>query len=151
MRDITAGVFEHLEIISPMDVDKRTAYTQRIGSALKEYLEVLVTCRQSTKELTGDEWNLGKTTGLSAEELWTWEKTDTTGYDGHDYLAQDKCVDFKRELWFKLVKCMRRKHLSVYQDHMKYSHNDILKPFKAKIICYAEHVCETLRRISASK
>ena len=69
MRDITAGVFEHIEITSPMDVDKRTAYTQRIlrGSALKEYLEVLVTCRQSTKELTGDEWNLGKTTRLSAE------------------------------------------------------------------------------------
>ena len=81
-------------------------------------------------------------TGLSAEEFWTWEKTYTTGYDGHDYLARDKCVDFERELWFKLVKCMRRKHRSVYQDHMKYAHNDIVKPFKDKIICYAERVCE---------
>ena len=36
MRDLTAGVFEHLEIILPTDVDKRPACTQRIriGSAL---------------------------------------------------------------------------------------------------------------------
>ena len=49
MRDLTAGVFEHLEITSPMDVDKSLAYTQRIirGAALKKYREVLVTCRQS--------------------------------------------------------------------------------------------------------
>ena len=58
MRDITIGVFEHLNITSPMDVDKRLAYTQRIlrGATLKKYQEVLVTCRQSAKELTGDEW-----------------------------------------------------------------------------------------------
>ena len=29
-RDLTVGVFEHLEIISPTDADKRLAYTQRI-------------------------------------------------------------------------------------------------------------------------
>ena len=54
MRNITVGVFEHLNITSPMDVDKRLAYTQRIlrGAALKKYQEVLVTCRQSEKELT---------------------------------------------------------------------------------------------------
>ena len=37
MRDLTIGVFEHLDIISPTDVGKRLAYMQRIlkGSALK--------------------------------------------------------------------------------------------------------------------
>ena len=30
MHDLTVGVFEHLNITSPMDVDKRLAYTQRI-------------------------------------------------------------------------------------------------------------------------
>ena len=36
MRDLIAVVFEHLNITSPMDVDKRLAYTQRIlrGAAL---------------------------------------------------------------------------------------------------------------------
>ena len=55
MRDLTVGVFEPLGITSPMDVERRIVYTQRIlgGAALKKYREVLVTCRQSAKELTG--------------------------------------------------------------------------------------------------
>ena len=63
-------------------------YTQRIlrGSALKKYREVLVTCKQSAKELAGDEFTLGYMNGLSTEDFWTWEKTDTTGYDGYPYL-----------------------------------------------------------------
>ena len=80
----------------------------------------MVTCRQSEKELTVDEWNLGKPAGLSTEDFWTWYKTDITGYDGHDYLARDKCVKFERDLWFELEKCMWRKHQSVYQYHMNY-------------------------------
>ena len=67
---------------------------------------------------------------------------DTTGYDRHDYLARDKCINFERELCFELCKCMRIKHQSVYQDHMKYVRNDIVKPFKVKIIRYAERVRE---------
>ena len=72
-----------------------------------------MTCRQLAKELAGDEWTLGKLNGLSAEEFWTWEKMDTTGYDGHDYLALDKYIDSERDLWFKFGKCMWRKHWSV--------------------------------------
>ena len=69
-----------------MDVDKRLSYTQHIlgGAALKKYREVLVTCRQLEKELAGDEWTLGDLAGLLVEDFWTWAKTDTTGYDGHD-------------------------------------------------------------------
>ena len=37
---------------------------------------------------------------------------------------------------------MCRKHRSVYQDHTKYIHNDIVKTFKVKILRYAERVCE---------
>ena len=65
-----------------------------------------MTCRQSVEELTSDEWTLGEMTGLSVEDFWTWMKTDNTGYDGHDCLAQDTCVNFERELWFELWKCM---------------------------------------------
>ena len=35
---------------------------------------------------------------------------------------------------------MWRKHQSVYQDHMKYNINDIFKPFKINIICYADRL-----------
>ena len=85
IRDLTIGVFERLYISCPLYVDKRLAYTQRIlrGAELKKYQEVLVTCRQSEKELTGDEWTLVKLNGLSTEEFWTLENTDTMGYDVH--------------------------------------------------------------------
>ena len=53
------------------------AYPQRI-CALK-YREVLVTCRQSAKELAGDEWTLGEITGPSVQYFWTCAKTDTKG------------------------------------------------------------------------
>ena len=112
MHNLTAGVFENLEIILPTEMDKRLAYTQRIlrGSALKKYQEVLVTCKQPAKEIAGDKWTLGDMIGVSTEDFWTWEKTDNIGYDGHYYLAIDKCVNFERELWFELGKCMWRKH-----------------------------------------
>ena len=111
MRDLTIGVFENLYITYHMDVEKRLAYMQRIfrGAALKKYQEVLVICRQSTKELTGYEWNLRKLTGLSEENFWTWAKTNTTGYDVHPFLDRYKCVNFERGLWFDLGKCMWRK------------------------------------------
>ena len=85
IRDLTFGVFGHLDIISPTDVDKRLAYTQRIlrGSVLKKYQEVLVKCKQSTKELASDEWNLGDMSRLSTEDFWNWAKTDNIGYVGH--------------------------------------------------------------------
>ena len=35
---------------------------------------------------------------------------------------------------------MWMKHRSVYQDHLKYVRNDIVKPLKVKILRYAEHV-----------
>ena len=65
-----------------------------------------MTFQQSEKELAADEWALGNMSGLSREEFWTWAKTDTTEYDRHPYLANGKCVDFARELWFDFGKCM---------------------------------------------
>ena len=78
MHDLTVGVFEHLEIISLTDVDKRLACTQRIlrGAVLKKHWEVLVTCKQSAKELADDAWTLGDMSRLSAENFWTWAKRD---------------------------------------------------------------------------
>ena len=108
--NLTVGVIYHLEITSPMDVDKGVSYMQRIlkGAALKKYKQVLVACRQLTKALAVDEWNIRNLAGLSAEAFWNLHKTDTTGYDRHAYLPRDKCVNFNRELWLELVKCMWR-------------------------------------------
>ena len=101
-----------------------------------------MTYKQLAEELTSDEWNLGDMSGLFTEDFWNWSKTDNIGYDGHLYLAIDKYVDFERELWFELGKCMWRKYRSVYQDHMKYFHNNIVKTFKVKILRYTKRVRE---------
>ena len=76
-------------------------------------------CKQSAKELAGDDWTLGDLSRISTEDFWTWVKLDTIGYDGHAYLAIDKCVGFKKELWFKLGKGMWRKHQRTFRDHAK--------------------------------
>ena len=142
MHNLSVGVFDQLDTTSPMDMDKMVAYNQRIlrGAALKKYIEVLVTCRQLARELAVYEWNLCKVAGLSAEDFWNWDNTDTMEYDGHIFLARDKFIDFERDLWFELGKCMWRKHRSIYQDNMKYICNSIVNPFKVKILRYAEHV-----------
>ena len=89
MSDLAVGVFEHLNITSPIYMYKRLACTQRIlrGAALKKYREVMVTCKQSAKELAGYKWNVRKLTGLSAEAFWTWHNTNITEYDRHTFLA----------------------------------------------------------------
>ena len=96
MHDLTVGVFDHLDITSSTNVDRKVAYTQRIlrVAALKKYRAVLVEQKQSDKELTGDKWELGELKGLSADYLWYWEKKDIIVYDGHEYLGIDKCADF---------------------------------------------------------
>ena len=54
----------------------------------------------------------------------------------------DKCVDFERGVWFELGECMWIKHRSVYQDHLKYICDDIVKPFRVRIPRYSDRVRE---------
>ena len=79
---------------------------------------------------------------LSTDNFWTWDKIDGVGYDGDAYLGLDKCVNFEKEIWFDLGKAMRRKHRSVFQNHLKYISNGIVKPFYVKIIHYSERVVD---------
>ena len=121
MRNLTAAVFDRLDITSHMDKDQRVAYTQRIlrGAALKKYRAVLEECKQSEGGLAGDNWELGKLKGISTENFWDWVKKYGIGYDGHDYLGLDKFVNFEREIWFEWGEFMWRKHRRVYQYHLK--------------------------------
>ena len=47
MRNLTIGVFEHLEIAPPLFVDEKVNYMQRLlrGLALKKYKKILVECK----------------------------------------------------------------------------------------------------------
>ena len=61
IHELTSGVFEHLEITSPTDVDQRLVHMQCIlrGFLLKEYNAVLIECKKLGNELAGDKWALG--------------------------------------------------------------------------------------------
>ena len=78
----------------------------------------------------------------STENFWTWAQKDGTGYDRYAYLGLDKCVNFKKEIWFELGKCMSRNHQSVNQDHLKYVWNYIVKTFYVRTLRYAKRVME---------
>ena len=71
---------------------------------------------------------------LSIEELFTWSKSDGLSYDGDSYLVMKTLVDFDKDFWFKLVKCMWIKKRSVFHGHLEYIRNDIVKPFCVGII-----------------
>ena len=52
----------------------------------------------------------------------------------------DKYVDFKKDIWSKFGRAMWRKHQSVYQDHLEYICNVILKPFHVRNLHHAKRV-----------
>ena len=83
----------------------------------------------AAKELAGEKWSLGKIKQLTMELLWTWAKEDGLEYDRGAYLGLVKCIDFGKEFQFDFGKSMQKNSWSVFQDHVKYIINDIIKPF----------------------
>ena len=76
--------------------------------------------------------------GLYTEDFWNWAKSYGLDSDGDAYLGVKNCVDFEKGIWFELGKCMWRKHRNVFQEHLKYIHNYILKPYRVGILGYSE-------------
>ena len=81
MRNLTSGVFEHLMITFPMEVNQRV---------LNKYKTVLLECKQLAKDLAGDKWTLGDLEALSNEYFSTWAKSGGLTCDGYAYLGMDK-------------------------------------------------------------
>ena len=52
----------------------------------------------------------------------------------------DKYVNFEKGFWLELVKYMWRNQRILFQDHLKYICNVIVKQFRLGIIHYAERV-----------
>ena len=115
VRDLTSTVFEHLEITYIMDVYKRLSYTKLIlrVSVIKKYKAVMMECKHPSKDNTGDKWDLGALKELSTDDFCIWAKKYRIWYDGNAYLGLDKRVEFDKDLWLELGKCMLRKYQSV--------------------------------------
>ena len=75
MHDLTRGVFEHLEITSTIDVDRKVKYTQRLlrGLALNKYKTVLAEWKDPENDIAGDKWTLGAVKYVTMDQFWTWE------------------------------------------------------------------------------
>ena len=119
-----------------MYVYQRVAYTKRIlrVSALNKYNMVLAECNELEKGLDVYQWTSVPTKYVTMEQLWTWTKTDSNNCLGGMYLGRDICIDFEKGIWFELGKRMWKRHWSIYQGRVKYTHNEIVKPFRVRIL-----------------
>ena len=127
-----------------MDVDKSIDYTQWIlrVTSIKKYKQDLAGFKESKKGLDGYQWELGPTRNKTIEKLWTWAKSDANDGFGDMYLGCDWCTEFDKEIWLDFGKRIWRKHRRTFQEHTKYIHNDIVKPFRVGILHYTELFCE---------
>ena len=142
IRDVTVGLFRHLEITSKIDVDKRINYIERIlrREALNKYRQVLSECKDLEKGIDVDQWNMGAAKNVTMEQVWDWAKVDAIDRVGYLFTGPDLCTYFEKEIWLELGKIMGRKHFITFQDHVKFIHNDIVMPFRVGILQYANHV-----------
>ena len=71
IRDLTVVVFQHIEITSPMDVDKSIKYMQRIFrvTALNKYKQVLAGCMVFAKSLTWEHCSLVATKDVTIDRV----------------------------------------------------------------------------------
>ena len=69
MRELTSGVFEHLEVTSALDVDKIVNYTHRllVGTVLNKYKTVLLEFKELANGISGDHWTFEATKYLTME------------------------------------------------------------------------------------
>ena len=144
MRNLTSIVFEKLETNLPLDVDKIVNYMQVLlrGSAINKYKTVLAECKGLEKGIAGDQWTLGTTEDVTKDKFWTWEKLYGADASGDVYLCADRCLDFEKDIWLESGKIIRKKHWIIFQDHVKYIHNKMVKPFRFGILQYSERVRE---------
>ena len=116
MRNLTVGVFEHLETTPPTDVDQRIGHMQRIlrKTALKKYKQVFSGCKETVKGIAGHQWALGATKDVNMEQFWTSAKTENIDSSGDMYLISNWCSKFEKNTWFELGKSMWRKNRSIF-------------------------------------
>ena len=76
------------------------------------------------------------------DKLWDWAKTHAKDGLGDMCLGRNICIDFERYIWLDLGKSTWKSQRKIYQGHMKYIQNDIVKHFRVGTLHYDEHFCE---------
>ena len=112
------------------------------GTVLQKYLQVMEECKQSAKGISEDQCSLGSEKVVSVEQFWSWANVDAIDGSEEPIRRSERCTYFEKELWLDLVNSVRSKHRSIFQYHVKQTHNDILKPFVLIILQYNQRVRE---------
>ena len=74
------------------------------------------------------------------EGFWDWDKADGLEADIDMTIGEENCKDFDKELWFELGKNIWKKYRRFFQDHVKYIHNNIIKPFNVIMLHYVGQI-----------
>ena len=61
-------------------------------TVLKNYKAVLVECKQSAKDLAGDNWDRGALKEISTDDFWNRSKKDRIIFGGDAYLGQENAL-----------------------------------------------------------
>ena len=56
----------------------------------------------------------GATKYVTIEQFWTWVNLDGVEVSGDLYLGAERCLDFKKDIWFELGKRTWKKHWIVF-------------------------------------
>ena len=70
--------------------------------------------------------------------FWKFYKNDGHDTNLDDISDKNICINIELYLLFKIVKLMRKKHHSVFDEHMRYVKSDIQKPYKLRRFHYYE-------------
>ena len=90
--------------------------------------------------ISGYQWKFGATKDTTIEQVCTWANQYGITRSRYKSLEADIFIDFDKCIQFDLGTSMCKSHWSVFQDHIKYIHNDILKSFRVGTLQYAERV-----------
>ena len=94
-------------------------------------------CKDTDRGLADNQWTIGAEKFVTMEQLWVLDQVDGVDYDVYAVTGEEHCTEFEKWLWFELVNSMWMKHRYVFQDHVKYIHNYIVKKFRIGILQYA--------------
>ena len=105
--NITAGIFEHLDIIYLYHIDRRWIYFDQVlmGPALITLRNYVLFCKYISEETSGKHWSLGEPYNVVLGYFW-----DSCNVDGLEceivvITIKYQWIDLCRTLWFML--CMK--------------------------------------------
>ena len=77
---------------------------------------------------------------MTMEQFWAWEKVGAVDKAGYLFNRPERWAYFHNWSWLDFGKSMWRKHWGKLQEHVKYIHNGIMKPFRVAILQYPDTV-----------